>query len=674
MEGLATSDALDLDGQIIDKDFARNGLEKWFSDWGNVRQMHSSNLPPAGKAVEFSEVPGGFWVKSLVVEPTAQKLVREGVYSAYSVGIAKPRIVRDNIAKNGRVVGGIFSEISLVDFPANPQCKFNMAKMAATGIEILDKVEQPDLVKRDFDKNTGGGVDRDKVSDEDFAGPHRSFPIVTPGDVSDAAHLVGKADDPAAVKAKIISIAHRKGAKFVAELPDSWKSDAAKDLDPEVEKKRGEWKDGKKPFAGAAAPFKKDDGDDDGDEGDDDEADEAKAEKRKDAEAHLEHHPEPDGDEHGPDLDRDEGDGGDATGVHVKGFGELPAVPYHLKRLHDGLCPAYSADDVLIEHPSLVRGVGTMAAPEWFAQKIADAVAEQDASALAKLGPVYGAALAVQTLDRDLTDVALDHMRKAFAEYYPDAHPTPTDMEPGKFDRGFIGTGRAKETPGTGPRIPLASHTPDPADFHRGSLTDGREAVSKQRTFYTNEAKAQAAQSASALHDYIVSQHPEVCPIHGVTPDGEPALVSSAGSSLTVTKPVPDTLPNRADSQLRPVSEPQLAGVHAGVDAELVKHLVAEATREATEPLRAEIATLRKEIETYEAAPDPAAAAPRHATAVTAPVPEVATGGDEAPDPGQVAELVRLVAKARHRDSEVSRPAYDKLIRKFGPQAAAELI
>ncbi len=65
---------------------------------------------------------------------------------------------------------------------------------------------------------TFGGKPRDELEDDDFAGPNRTFPIVTAQDVKDAARLIGKADDPEAVKRKIIAIAKRKGF----ELPEAW--------------------------------------------------------------------------------------------------------------------------------------------------------------------------------------------------------------------------------------------------------------------------------------------------------------------------------------------------------------------------------------------------------------------------------------------------------------------
>lgn len=51
-----------------------------------------------------------------------------------------------------------------------------------------------------------------------FAGPHNSFPIKSQQDVYDAARLVGHAANPAAVKQRIIRIAHSKGFA----LPKSW--------------------------------------------------------------------------------------------------------------------------------------------------------------------------------------------------------------------------------------------------------------------------------------------------------------------------------------------------------------------------------------------------------------------------------------------------------------------
>lgn len=95
--------------------------------------MHSTQLAPAGKALELEEKQDGHWLRAKVVEPTAVKLVEEGVYSAFSVGIGQPRIAPDPMAKRGRIVDGRIIEVSLVDHPANPNCKFMVAKAADDG-------------------------------------------------------------------------------------------------------------------------------------------------------------------------------------------------------------------------------------------------------------------------------------------------------------------------------------------------------------------------------------------------------------------------------------------------------------------------------------------------------------------------------------------------------------
>lgn len=67
-------------------------------------------------------------------------------------------------------------------------------------------------------------AERDAIDEDDFAGPHHSFPINSQEHLDAAAKLIGHADDPAAVKRKAISIAKRKGLK----LPESWQEDEDK--------------------------------------------------------------------------------------------------------------------------------------------------------------------------------------------------------------------------------------------------------------------------------------------------------------------------------------------------------------------------------------------------------------------------------------------------------------
>lgn len=260
--GKATDGTLDRDEQIIDPAFAEQSLKGWFESGGNVRTMHSTSLYPAGKGVELVSKDGGQWLKSHIIEPIAVRLVKGGVLTAYSVGIAKPRIIRDAVAKGGRVVGGETVEVSLVDRPANPSCGVVLAKMAGSELELTNEfvgeapkagpspatlaaeliktghakgVVTPDGVKRDFDPAVGGGVDRDKLAASDFVfGDERVFPVVTPGDVADAVSSWGRYKGSKSFdtfKSKLTALAKRKGPAFAEQLPKEWtKKTAEADL------------------------------------------------------------------------------------------------------------------------------------------------------------------------------------------------------------------------------------------------------------------------------------------------------------------------------------------------------------------------------------------------------------------------------------------------------------
>lgn len=127
--GKATDGSLDSDNQIVDPVWSGKALQDWLATGGNVRVQHSPHLYPAGKGVEVQlGEDGAHWVKALVVEPTAKTLVEKGVLSAYSVGIARPQIIRDMQAPGGKIIGGMIAELSLVDRPANKNCGFQLMK------------------------------------------------------------------------------------------------------------------------------------------------------------------------------------------------------------------------------------------------------------------------------------------------------------------------------------------------------------------------------------------------------------------------------------------------------------------------------------------------------------------------------------------------------------------
>lgn len=63
--------------------------------------------------------------------------------------------------------------------------------------------------------------ERDSMDADQFCGLHKSFPITSAADVSNAVYLIGKADDPAAVKACVMRKAKANGWP----IPDAWKED-----------------------------------------------------------------------------------------------------------------------------------------------------------------------------------------------------------------------------------------------------------------------------------------------------------------------------------------------------------------------------------------------------------------------------------------------------------------
>ena len=71
-------------------------------------------------------------------------------------------------------------------------------------------------------------AERDTMDESDFAGKGKSFPINKPDDIMAAVHSMGRAGSgnygPAALKAKIIAIAKRKG--WTKYLPKAWQGDS----------------------------------------------------------------------------------------------------------------------------------------------------------------------------------------------------------------------------------------------------------------------------------------------------------------------------------------------------------------------------------------------------------------------------------------------------------------
>lgn len=667
VEGLCTDDGIDLDDQIIDREFAAKGLETWFSEYANVRQMHAGSLPPAGKAVAMEKRADGIWIRTHVVEPTAVKLVKAGVYQAYSVGISKPRIIRDGIAKNGRVIDGVFSEISLVDFPANPRSRFQLAKRASNGeLEVVEKAFGPELTKvptpRDlFDKgeviNKSGteeivATNEGKAADADL----------TKAGAKDCTNC-GEQHD-ADSKAKFCGNCGHK-------LPGG-KSDKAEDADLE---KGGLANLGDK----KAKPFgkKDDDGDDDGDDGDDNAEDNADDAKKS-------------------------------------------AAPLYVARLHAATCAAFHEEDVLAVHPALAKGIPSLVDPAPWAEAVTKALTEDSGSGtrageLPALSEAYALAVELQKADPKLLEAAMDDLRKSFADANPGAHPTPSSITPGQFKRPYISAGRISLSakPGQKPRVPLKPNTPTAADFRRGPLTAGHERVAPgskaadpdlvkagyqpapydadgegkgepvtcpkcgkgdardakfcdQCGFHLQGAsgvkvskgigdvlREQAAGVLTAMHDHIAAQHPGICPMGADTAEGAEKAADAATTAVE-------------------------ADVAKGFDPELIKSYLAPALTALREGMEKDWnetrEALEKRITELEKSPDPTDRAYRGAPLAALRGPQAQDAAGSVANDGAAEALRSVILKARNPNTGISRPAMDQLIKLVGPQQAADLV
>jgi hypothetical protein len=140
--GKVSDGTVDGDLQIVDPDWSLKALREWFDTGANVRVQHQSQRDPAGRGLELD----GHYLKALVVEPVAKRLVKAGALGYYSLGISRPDIRYERNPKldpEGKAIGGIITgrkdgtshipEVSLVDRGSNHNSRFQLVKAAADG-------------------------------------------------------------------------------------------------------------------------------------------------------------------------------------------------------------------------------------------------------------------------------------------------------------------------------------------------------------------------------------------------------------------------------------------------------------------------------------------------------------------------------------------------------------
>lgn len=432
-----------------------------------------------------------------------------------------------------------------IDFTPNDLANLVMAKMKKKVIDdhyadlakdaAYDPFRYSSVNKRDFDPGVGGGVDRDKLSESDFAGPHRSFPIVTQSDVSDALHLAGHADDPAAVRARIHEIARRKGFS----VPDDGDSKSDnKSVEPEVTEAKTDVPDivkdpeevigedgmGPNPAVPAKNPPGSPSNDSDNDEVEDMATGKAAAPpkkgSKKPAKGGKKMPPwlnKPGADDDAPSSSKAAGCSEDHE--HTEKCGPLPApketqqpetaplpslmespAKPHMKgaqdvlmryktigmdtdlgMLHDFTCPAYDPAEVDQLFP--LAGVDTLLDVDLWQRKALNAATGKSLSDALDAQQAWQAVSILKGTDPAEVNFYRYEAHKAFrdANPGPTSAPTPCEMSPGKFNRPVITAGQAArgagyDRPSGGGHIP--DTRPNAHSFGRPPLGEGHQSPS----------------------------------------------------------------------------------------------------------------------------------------------------------------------------------------------------
>jgi len=124
VSGYASTPTLDMDGEIVSLDAVKTALPSYMA-WRNIREMHMPSAVGVAKEANVDEV--GLFLSAKIIDDEAWKKCVEGVYKGFSIGGRK-------LAKTGNTISAIeLVEISVVDRPANPDCKFEVQKGAKSG-------------------------------------------------------------------------------------------------------------------------------------------------------------------------------------------------------------------------------------------------------------------------------------------------------------------------------------------------------------------------------------------------------------------------------------------------------------------------------------------------------------------------------------------------------------
>ena len=171
--GYASTEHLDSQGEVVKKDALAGAIQDYMK-WANIREMHQPSA--VGKTKKAQVDDKGLYIAAKIVDDNAWKKVKEGVYTAFSIG------GRVKTQKGNEITDLTLSEISLVDRPANPECVIDVYKVDMDKKEVKkeEKVEEKKEVKKAEEQVVG---EKPVVAGttENVAGPHnekKTEPVV----------------------------------------------------------------------------------------------------------------------------------------------------------------------------------------------------------------------------------------------------------------------------------------------------------------------------------------------------------------------------------------------------------------------------------------------------------------------------------------------------------------
>jgi len=143
--GIATCSKLDNQNEIVDWDATKTAVSE-YSNWRNIREMHKPSAVGVAPILELRDNTQELYVGAKIIDDSAWEKCKEGVYKGFSIGGDKldQKIELDKCSGKtiNRIVKYNLNEISLVDRPANPACKFQTMKRD-TSVHVVTISEDP---------------------------------------------------------------------------------------------------------------------------------------------------------------------------------------------------------------------------------------------------------------------------------------------------------------------------------------------------------------------------------------------------------------------------------------------------------------------------------------------------------------------------------------------------